>query len=560
MSIVRMRKVFRGRKRVKIGKKHYNLPSPAEAIFYLIVLIFVAGAYYTFGGPSRTSRYEDRKRTGHVTPVVASVNGQKISRALFDLNMGMSRDMGESDPTQERWKKSGILNSLIDGLLKRQAVKKEGIKVSGADIKKKVDEKVTQTINERFPDKRSRFRFQKKEGKTVEQLEGELRRELGKDKDSLKDQIGQDKLKELIESRVTISDQDLKDSYTEVQASHILIKPDTEAAKATAAAGKTPPATPVDGDALAKKKADDLLAQIRKGADFAKLAKENSDDPGSAAKGGDVGFFKREGAMVKEFSEAAFALQPGQVSDVVKSQFGYHIIKVTGRKSTLPKDFDKNNNTYREQALSERKYKAWDTYQQDLKKQARIDIYDPELKAYSLLQDAMTGGAPDKTKQAEAMQLLGKAVEDDPSNVAAIWELASLQEQAGNKPRAIELLKQAVLVDEGARVPQIHMKLGDLLLAEKGVPADQEKNKTEAIAQYKDAFDRASSFTQMNFFTNMQLETKLKSLGQPELVKQVTQWLTDYRTEQAKNPSGGMGGMGGFGPMGGGMPMTIPAQ
>ncbi|MFO0955766.1 MAG: peptidylprolyl isomerase [Candidatus Saccharibacteria bacterium] len=80
----------------------------------------------------------------------------------------------------------------------------------------------------------------------------------------------------------------------------------------------------------AKAKADDLAAQIKGGADFAELAKKNSEDS-SASNGGDLGFIQK-GQTVPEFEAAAFALEPGQVSGVVKSQFGYHIIKATEKK------------------------------------------------------------------------------------------------------------------------------------------------------------------------------------------------------------------------------------
>ncbi len=80
----------------------------------------------------------------------------------------------------------------------------------------------------------------------------------------------------------------------------------------------------------AKQKADDLLNQIKGGADFAELAKKNSEDS-SAANGGDLGFIEK-GQTVPEFEDAAFKLEPGQVSGVVKTQFGYHIIKATEKK------------------------------------------------------------------------------------------------------------------------------------------------------------------------------------------------------------------------------------
>nr|MBA3679361.1 peptidylprolyl isomerase [Candidatus Saccharibacteria bacterium] len=82
--------------------------------------------------------------------------------------------------------------------------------------------------------------------------------------------------------------------------------------------------------APAQKQAQDILAQISAGADFAALAKQYSTD-GSASNGGDLGFFGK-GQLVPEFEAAAYALQPGQVSGVVKTQYGYHIIKVTERK------------------------------------------------------------------------------------------------------------------------------------------------------------------------------------------------------------------------------------
>lgn len=93
-------------------------------------------------------------------------------------------------------------------------------------------------------------------------------------------------------------------------------------------------------DAAAAKQAKDLLTQLRAGGDFAALAKEHSADPGSAAKGGDLGFFA-QGRMVPEFDNAAFAMQkPGELSDVIKTQFGYHILQLEERKPAGQQSFD----------------------------------------------------------------------------------------------------------------------------------------------------------------------------------------------------------------------------
>jgi peptidyl-prolyl cis-trans isomerase C len=111
----------------------------------------------------------------------------------------------------------------------------------------------------------------------------------------------------------------------QVRASHILVKED--------------PNDPNE----AKQKIENLLRQVKNGADFADLAKANSEDIYSAPQGGDLQFFPR-GAMEKPFEDAAFALEPGQVSDVVKTRYGYHIIKVTDHKDASTVSFEEIKN------------------------------------------------------------------------------------------------------------------------------------------------------------------------------------------------------------------------
>jgi PPIC-type PPIASE domain len=99
------------------------------------------------------------------------------------------------------------------------------------------------------------------------------------------------------------------------------------------------PETPTDQGGLdkpaARAKAEEVLKRVKAGENFEALAREYSDDPGSKPNGGDLGWFGK-GRMVPEFEKTAFALQPGQTSDIVESQFGFHIIKTEGRRTGDP--------------------------------------------------------------------------------------------------------------------------------------------------------------------------------------------------------------------------------
>lgn len=141
---------------------------------------------------------------------------------------------------------------------------------------------------------------------------------------------------DVLMQQVTVTDDEIKawfDSHTdrfqqaeERRASHILIP--------------VPKDAPEAQQKTAHETAEDLLKKVRASpGDFANLAKENSKDPGSAQNGGDLGFFAR-GAMVKPFEDAAFKLKPNEISDVVQSDFGYHIIKLTEIKPAKGKSLD----------------------------------------------------------------------------------------------------------------------------------------------------------------------------------------------------------------------------
>ncbi|QFK71517.1 foldase [Pradoshia sp. D12] len=174
--------------------------------------------------------------------------------------------------------------------------------------------------------------------------------------DDLKEDIAVNiKIEKLMQEDIEITEDEVKAYYEEnkanydqseqVEVSHILVE---------------------DED-----KAKELLKKIKDGEDFAELAKENSTDTASAENGGELGYIS-EGEMVEEFEKAAFALEVDEVSDVVKSEYGYHIIKATGHKEAKESTYEESKEDAKEAALSEKISSEYSTWLEDLKKDYKI--------------------------------------------------------------------------------------------------------------------------------------------------------------------------------------------
>ncbi len=189
-----------------------------------------------------------------------------------------------------------------------------------------------------------------------------------------------------IMAKAKVSDQEVKDYYdknkdeftltTQIKASHILVRTEDEAKRA--------------------------LERLKKGEKFGDIAKAVSIDPGSAKSSGDLGFFSK-GQMVPEFESAAAGLNVGEVSAPVKTQFGYHIIKVTDKKKGDVIEFEKVRDMISQRLSGERQKDAFEQYVAELKKNIKVEINKEALMRPSAEIDKKEDpqSAPEKRGPAE---------------------------------------------------------------------------------------------------------------------------------------------------------------
>jgi foldase protein PrsA len=247
--------------------------------------------------------------------------------------------------------KQRILDNLINAMLVEQAAKKKGLSVSDADVQKQIDQ-----LKAGFKDPAQFDQALQSAGMTLDSL-----------KNSIRQQLVTNKLMDQLASNQTVTDAEIKEYYdgnktqfaqkAQKRASHILFK---TADKATA---------------------EKVLKQIKAGdITFEAAAKKYSTDPVSAAKGGDLGW-PNGTSYVPEFQAALDKLKKGQMSGLVQSTYGWHIILVTDTRPAKQQSLAEVKTQIQQIVLSKRKAEAYQQYLDELRKAAKIDILLQDLKA-----------------------------------------------------------------------------------------------------------------------------------------------------------------------------------
>ena len=256
---------------------------------------------------------------------VATVNGETITLGNYEKLLALNKLSMESYYGSDIWSKEVedgktykdtlkdmVLQTMISSEVVYQQAKKDKILPTDEQVQEQID-----SFNEQV--------------KNDKEYQNKLKK-MGIDEEFLKYQFSRDLANNNLKAKFTddtkISESEMKKYYEEnkddfytdtVTASHILLKTIDDNGNELSDEKKKE----------AKKKAEEALKKVKSGEDFAQVAKEYSEDS-TASNGGELGTFGR-GQMVSEFENAAFSMKPGEISDIIKTQYGYHIIKVTER-------------------------------------------------------------------------------------------------------------------------------------------------------------------------------------------------------------------------------------
>ena len=298
----------------------------------------------------------------YVNWVKAGYESQGYTSYVWETEMEDGTTSSSSDDSKSSEKKTywdSFKDSILQSMEQSEVIYQKAKEVDALPTDEEVQEAVD-NFNESVNGDETTKEQAEKAGINDDFLKYVLTRELAtssyQEYFNKKTDVEESKLKEEYEAN--------KDAYNTVTASHILISTTDDSGKELSDKKK----------AEAKAKAEEVLKKAKAGEDFAKLAKEYSDDTSNAESGGELGAFTYN-QMVEEFSKAAFALDKGEISDIVETSYGYHIIKVTDKAVTYDAVKDDVKSALLSTQFSENIQKLVDD--------AKIDVNEDQLKSIS---------------------------------------------------------------------------------------------------------------------------------------------------------------------------------
>lgn len=530
MSIVRMRK---------------SMKSWGHYLMFIVAVVFIIG----FIGLGLSGSRSQKSDVG--TGLVAKVNGDKIDRKTYELHVQREierledeRGMGMLGPLEEAQLRAQIFDQTVEQMLLVQAAKRERVKVSRGETRRRIEEYVDQQVKQwremllagmKGPKTDQAFETQlqrRQPGMTIRKLRSDLRKSL--DVEQIREQLLIQKLGEKLKQMVKTDEASVRASFDEIRFKQITVGSQRRSM------------------AQAEQRAKELAEKAAKGSDFSALARQYSEDQYKAA-GGDRGYFLRRAYIEPDLADEVFKLKAGEVSKPITTTQGFVIAKVEAKRSALPPDFNepKKKKAYMDAYAAQEAERVQAKFFDEVHKTAKIQVYDSELKAHTIIKDlfsAMALGSlvERKVKIESAIKEYRRALlaaNDQPNAMARAYaQIAYLytvlrspalfsptkEEDAKYRAEAKKVLEEALKWSESN---DLRMMLADLQIEE----GQFDKAVENLGVVYDNAFEDAN--------VHSQLQAKYEKMKQggygkvDPLIARERQWLDDYKKRmQAEQP------------------------
>lgn len=328
-----------------------------EKLAYLIILITTYSLFFVCSKKNDKIKGSLQRVAFADSNVMAIINNEKIFKQDVEVaaeqivqQTGLANKVDYTDSLVEKQ----ALDLLVTKILLKQEIKNYTIEIAQAEIDHAIEQ-----FKRNFASDTEYEEKLKKEGLTIEQFRQNIKTELQINKlleIEIKNESIQITKEEANNFYLKNSDKFL--THEKVHARHILIRLDKDASQAN----KT----------KARKKAESVLRKLKNGSDFSELAQKYSEGP-SASKGGDLGYFSK-GDMVKTFEDKVFSMKPGEISDVVETQLGFHIIKLEDYKGAGKKSFEEVEEDIKAYLKVKKANEMFEDYIEKLKLKAHIQV------------------------------------------------------------------------------------------------------------------------------------------------------------------------------------------
>jgi len=479
--------------------------------------------------------------------VLAKVNGEKLMWS--DYQQALQRETDRYDQagqevavSQEIGMRGQVFDQMVEQAMMLQAAKEAGVRVSRRDVWKKIDEYVDmwmkQAREQALTGKKQKtdavFEAQlakAEPGMTIARKRSEKKKEFSKAFDEIRNSLMTEKLDKKVMDSVVVNDRTLEESYDQTAISQITV----------VSAGKR-------SDEQARKRAEEISAKLKKGDDFAALAKQYSDDP-YKVNGGMRGVVSRT-TIEPELRDAAFKLKRDEVSQPIKTAQGYVIVKSTGVMHNLPADFKdpKKKSEYMAAFRQQATDGARQEYYGKLRKAMKLEIYDPELNGYvafkDFYQNSMAMSVTERKKTMEKIIGLFQSATVGADNdtglrarcyvqIATFYGMMINQpdlfgvttaEKPKNEKLAREALQSALIYTEDIT---LRVSLAKMLIDAKDYKAAQENLQIASDNAYEDARPHEV------------IRDMYVSIHRSDLAAKEQEWIDEFNKEQAASGAAG---------------------